>query len=404
MLENDRWSENMKKYLYPANILIPKENFESWAVIACDQYTSDKNYWSQVEDTVGESPSTLRLVLPEIYLNETDERVERINASMKAYLDGDVFETLSDSMVYIEREIVGGAIRKGILGAIDLSEYEYEPGKKALTRATEQTVAERIPPRVKIRKDAPLEFPHVLVFIDDPDDTVIGPLSENKNSLRKLYDFNLMQNGGHIEGYKLETDAHDAINEALASLVKDGFLFAVGDGNHSLATAKECYKLNGTELARYAIVEIVNIHNPAIEFEPIYRVLFGADREDVIAYLEGRNAEESGEKLHSFEISDKSGSKKISLVPTSQLPVGTLQGYLDDYLKENPQIEIDYIHGTDEVERLCREENAVGFIFDGMEKGDLFDAVDRDGSLPRKTFSMGHADDKRFYIEGRRIK
>ncbi len=394
----------MKKYLYPTNILIPKENFEKWAVIACDQYTSDENYWKQVEDTVGNTPSTLRLVLPEIYLNETDERIEKINTAMKTYLDGDVFETLSDSMVYIEREIVGGAIRKGILGAIDLSDYEYEPGKKALTRATEQTVAERIPPRVKIRKDAPLEFPHVLVFIDDPDDTVIGSISKDKGNLRKLYDFNLMQKGGHIEGYQLTGDVQDKINEALANLVKDGFLFAVGDGNHSLATAKECYRLNGTELARYAIVEIVNIHNPAIEFEPIYRVLFGANKADIIAYLEMRNAKESGEKLHTFDVSDKNGSKKISLVPTSKLPVGTLQGYLDDYLKENPEVEIDYIHGTDEVERLCKEENTVGFIFDGMEKSDLFTAVDQDGSLPRKTFSMGHADDKRFYIEGRRIK
>ncbi len=392
----------MKKYLYPANILIPKADFDKWAVIACDQYTSDKKYWNQVEENVGDSPSTLRLTLPEIYLSETDEHIAKINAAMNEYLEGDVFETLNDSMVYIEREIVGGAVRKGILGAIDLSDYEYEPGKKALTRATEQTVAERIPPRVKIRKDAPIEFPHVLVFIDDPDDTVIG--SVNKEGLKKLYDFELMQNGGHIEGYKVETDAQNKINEALAGLVKDGFLFAVGDGNHSLATAKECHKLNGTELSRFALVEIVNIHNPAIEFEPIYRVLFGADKNEVMAYLEKRNAEKSGEALHTFEISDKNGTEKLSLVPTSKLPVGTLQTYLDDYLKENPKVEIDYIHGTEEVERLCRDEDAVGFIFDGMEKSELFSAVDQDGSLPRKTFSMGHADDKRFYIEGRKIK
>ncbi|MBQ9769803.1 MAG: DUF1015 family protein, partial [Clostridia bacterium] len=207
----------MKKYLYPANILIPKADFEKWAVIACDQYTSDKKYWNQVEENVGDSPSTLRLTLPEIYLSETDERIAKINAAMNEYLEGDVFETLNDSMVYIEREIVGGAVRKGILGAIDLTEYEYEPGKKALTRATEQTVAERIPPRVKIRKDAPIEFPHILVYIDDPDDTVIG--SVNKEGLKKLYDFELMQNGGHIEGYKVETYTQNKINEALAGLV-----------------------------------------------------------------------------------------------------------------------------------------------------------------------------------------
>ncbi len=392
----------MKKYLYPANILVPKKNFEKWAVIACDQYTSDKKYWAQVEEMVGDSPSTLRLTLPEIYLSETEERIDKINAAMNKYLEDDVFETLNDSMVYIEREIVGGAIRKGIIGAIDLTDYEYEPGKKALTRATEQTVAERIPPRVKIRKDAPIEFPHVLVFIDDPDDTVIGSIK--KEGLKKLYDFELMQNGGHIDGYQLVGSVQDKINKALADLVKDGFLFAVGDGNHSLATAKECHKLNGTELSRYALVEIVNIHNPAIEFEPIYRVLFGADKADVIAYLKNRNADKAGEKNHTFSVSDKYGTETIDLIPTSKLPVGTLQGYLDDYLKENPNVEIDYIHGTDEVERLCRDENAVGFIFDGMEKSDLFTAVDQDGSLPRKTFSMGHADDKRFYIEGRKIK
>lgn len=394
----------MKKYLYPTEILVPKKDFEKWAVIACDQYTSDKEYWKQVEDKVGDSPSALRVVLPEIYLNETDERVAKINASMKEYLEQDVFCALPDSMVYIEREIVGGAVRKGILGTIDLTEYEYEAGKKTLTRATEQTVAERIPPRVRIRKDAPLEFPHVLVFIDDPEDTVIGSFAEEKNSLEKLYDFQLMQKGGHIEGYRLGADAQERINLALGKLVKDGFLFAVGDGNHSLATAKECHRINATELSRFALVEIVNIHNPAIEFEPIYRVMFGVNRKELVDYLTDKNETEQGEKEHTFTVIDSEGEEQLSLVPTSKLPVGTLQGYLDEYLKAHPDVEIDYIHGTDEVRRLCEDKNTVGFIFEGMKKDDLFAAVDQDGSLPRKTFSMGHADDKRFYIEGRRIK
>ena len=394
----------MKKYLYPADILLPKNGFEKWSVIACDQYTSDSKYWSEVEKLVGSSPSTLHLVLPEIYLSETQNRVENINASMKKYLESDVFVCENNCMVYIEREITGGAVRKGVLGLLDLEDYKYESGSKTLTRATEQTVASRIPPRVAIRKDAPLEFPHVLIFIDDPDDTVMQTVSSKKNTLKKLYDFELMQNGGHIEGYRIEEFEQDDINKALSALIKDGLLFAVGDGNHSLATAKECYNQNKNELARYALVEIVNIHNPAIEFEPIYRVLFGVNKAEVMDYLIKRNSDVAGEKSHNFTVIDSSGEEMLSLVPTSKLPVGTLQGYLDDYLSEHPEVEIDYIHGIDATKQLCKTESTVGFIFDGMKKDELFDAVILDGSLPRKTFSMGHADDKRFYLEGRRIK
>ena len=393
----------MKQYLYPANILIPKENFEKWAVIACDQYTSDKKYWENVEVTVGNAPSTLRLTLPEIYLSETEERIKKINATMDEYLNSGIFNSLNDSMVYIEREITGGGLRKGILGLVDLSQYEYEAGKGGLIRATEQTVTERIPPRVKIRKDAPLEFPHVLLFIDDPDDTVMSSIGD-KAKYNKLYDFNLMQNGGHIEGYELTEDTQNSINEKLSALVKDGLLFAVGDGNHSLATAKECSKLNDSPLAKFALAEVVNIHNPAIEFEPIYRVLFGVSANEVLTYLKSKNCLESGDTTHSFCVIDSNGESTLDLVATSKLPVGTLQGYLDDFLKGNKNVEIDYIHGTDADRELCKEENTVGFIFDGMKKEELFDAVIQDGSLPRKTFSMGHADDKRFYIEGRKIK
>ena len=394
----------MKQYLYPANILLPKSDFNKWAVIACDQYTSDKAYWEQVENTVGDTPSALRLVLPEIYLSETEERVDGINATMNKYISEGVFEEISDSMVYIEREITGGSVRKGILGLIDLSEYEYEAGKSALIRATEQTVAERIPPRVKIRKDAPLEFPHVLLFIDDPSDSVIGAVCDKKSQLKKLYDFDLMQNGGHIEGYKLETAEQKSINEKLGTLIKDQLLFAVGDGNHSLATAKECSKINDFEAARYALVEVVNIHNPAIEFEPIYRVLFGVNKCEIVSYLEKRNACETGEQTHKFTVVDSTGESELCLAATSKLPVGTLQGYLDEFLKDHSDVEIDYIHGTEATRQLCKSENTVGFIFDGMQKDELFDAVIQDGSLPRKTFSMGHADDKRFYIEGRKIR
>ncbi len=393
----------MKQYLFPANILLPKKDFEKWAVIACDQYTSDAKYWNEVNSLVGSTPSALNLVLPEIYLAESSERVAEINDTMKKYLEEGVFCEYENSAVYIERVITGGAIRPGILALIDLEEYEYESGKNALTRATEQTVAERIPPRVEIRRDASIEFPHILLFIDDPDNKVINSAVKDKQNLEKLYDFDLMQNGGHIVGYKLPANLLNNINEALHTLVKQGLLFAVGDGNHSLATAKECHKINGTELSRYALVEVVNIHNPAIEFEPIYRVLFGADKEDVLSFLKEKNAGVSSDETHKFTVLGGADTN-LSLAATSKLPVGTLQTYLDEYIALHPEVEIDYIHGIEATRELCLKDNTVGFLFDGMRKDELFDAVIVDGSLPRKTFSMGHADDKRFYIEGRCIK
>ncbi len=394
----------MNQYLYPANILLPKGEFNKWAVIACDQYTSDLEYWKDVEKFVGEAPSALNLVLPEIYLAETDERSAKINKTMNSYLENGVFKELEGGMVYIEREITGGGIRRGILGLVDLEQYDYTVGSSALIRATEKTVVERIPPRVKIRKDAPLEFPHVLLFIDDAQKTVIEPFADKKQSLSKLYDFELMKHGGHIEGYEIKGNDQKTINENLEKLIKDGLLFAVGDGNHSLATAKECYNQNPNELNRFALVEIVNIHDPVIEFEPIYRVVFGVEKEAIVSFLLNKNANEKGEKLHKYSVIDKNGESELSLTPISKLPVGTLQIYLDEFLKENPNVEVDYIHGTDAVKKLCEKENTVGFIFDGMGKDELFPAVIIDGSLPRKTFSMGHADDKRFYIEGRKIK
>ena len=394
----------MKKYLHPADILLPKENFENWSVIACDQYTSDKAYWEDVDKTVGAAPSTLRLVLPEIYLEETAQRVPEINETMESYLKAGVFQTLPQSMVYIERAITGGKLRKGILGTVDLTEYDYAPGSTSLIRATEKTVLERIPPRVQIRKDAPLEFPHILLFIDDPADGVIGAAEAKKEELPKLYDFELMKQGGHITGYQLGEDVQSAINEKLSALVKGGLLFAVGDGNHSLATAKECYNLSGKEAARYALVEVVNIHDPVIEFEPIYRVLFGTTTDTVVNYLEEKNRAASGEGKHVYQVVDCAGESQLSLTADAKLPVGTLQMYLDDFLKEHPEVTIDYIHGIEATRQLCQKENTVGFLFDGMEKDELFDAVIQDGSLPRKTFSMGHADDKRFYLEGRKIK
>lgn len=392
----------MKKYLYPANILLPKKDYEKWAVIACDQYTSDNEYWQAVEKTVGDAPSALNIILPEIYLEDTTDRVSKINAFMNKYLESDVFENFEDSFVYVEREITGGRVRRGVVGMIDLTEYDYNAGSTALCRATEQTVAERIPPRVAIRKDAPIEIPHVMVFINDPENKVLGLLEAKKNELPEIYDFALMQNGGHIEGYRVSGEICETVNSALESLVDNGFLYAVGDGNHSLATAKECYRLNPTEQNRFALVEIVNIYDHAIEFEPIYRVLFNCDKAHLLSEFK-KSVGFTDETGHRFEVVTFDGSEIVYANPTAELPVGTLQAFLDDYLKSNPEVRIDYIHGIEDTKKLCEKANTVGFIFDGMRKDELFSAVAADGSLPRKTFSMGHADDKRFYLEARKL-
>ncbi len=384
---------------------MPKKDIEKWAVIACDQYTSDPEYWRSVEETVGQNPSALNIILPEIYLDETEERVEIINSTMKEYLESDVFECYPSSMVYVERQITGGKLRRGIVGMIDLEEYDYTAGSNALIRATEQTVKDRIPPRVRIRQNAPVEMPHVMLFINDPTNTVIESLTQKKAELSRVYDFELMQKGGHIKGYLVNGKDCDEVNLNLERLLKNNFLFAVGDGNHSLATAKECYRLNKNEASRYALVEIVNIYDTAIEFEPIYRVLFNCNKEHLLGQMK-KELElcQNENNPHTFEVVYKNESEFISVKPTSKLPVGTLQSFLDRYIEQNPEVKIDYIHGIEDTRKLCAAENTIGFLFDGMKKEELFEAVAADGSLPRKTFSMGHADDKRFYIEARKIR
>ena len=395
-------------YFLTANILLPKSNFEKWAVVACDQYTSEPEYWKEVEKTVGNEPSALNLILPEVYLSaDNSNRIEKINRTMTDYLENGVFREIENTFIYLEREVTGGKIRKGVVGLIDLENYSYEKGSKALIRATEATVLERIPPRVLIRKDAKLEMPHVMLLIDDPKCTVIEPLEEKINGFEKLYDFGLMQQSGHIKGYSVDDETAEQIKTALSALVEnteDKLLFAVGDGNHSLATAKECYNLNKTENSRYALVEIVNIHDTSLEFEPIYRVVFGVEPEKFIEnFVSDLGGEYFGADAQKFTCVYGSKRKEISVKPTGKLAVATLQTYLDEYLKQNKNGSIDYIHGEDVVYSLCKAENTVGFIFEGMQKSELFDAIKQDGSLPRKTFSMGHAADKRFYIEARKL-
>lgn len=395
-------------YFLPANILLPKSNFQKWAVVACDQYTSEPEYWKEVEKTVGNTPSALNLILPEVYLSaDNSKRIEKINRTMTEYLENGVFREIENTFVHLQREVSGGKIRKGIVGLIDLQNYSYEKGSKALIRATEATVLERIPPRVLIRKDAKLEMPHVMLLIDDPKCTVIEPLEEKISGFEKLYDFGLMQNSGHIKGYSVDSETAEQIQTALSALVEnseDKLLFAVGDGNHSLATAKECYNINKTENSRYTLVEIVNIHDSSLEFEPIYRVVFGVEPGKFIEnFVTALGGEYFGADAQKFTCVYGDSKREVSLKPTGKLAVATLQTYLDEYLKQNKNVSIDYIHGEDVVYSLCKAENTVGFIFEGMQKSELFDAIKQDGSLPRKTFSMGHAADKRFYIEARKI-
>ncbi len=386
----------MEKYFLPADVLLPKKDFDKWSVIACDQYTSEPDYWKKAEEIVGDSYSSLKIILPEAYLGENDdEKINKVNKTMGEYLKNDIFDLYENTVIYCERTLKNGDVRKGIIGLIDLEDYSYIKGSDSLIRATEETVLERIPPRVNIRKDAILEIPHIMLLIDDPKKTVIEPLSDSKDKFDKLYDFTLMQNAGAIKGYKITDSAYENITNALNVLKQnsqDGLLFAVGDGNHSLASAKECYR-QGTGF-RYALVEVVNIHDSSLEFEPIYRVLFGAEPETVIEDFVKYCGE--GEPTQKFTCIYGNTEKKISVKAKGKLSVATLQTFLDEYLKQHTEIKIDYIHGVDSVKQLSKQDNCLGFLFESMEKDELFVAVSQDGSLPRKTFSMGCADDKRF--------
>ena len=416
---------------YPADILLPKDqDMTKWAVVACDQFTSEPEYWQAVEEKVGKAPSTLRLILPEANLKapNVDEYISGINAAMEQYLKDGVFRTLEDSLIYVERQQSDGRIRHGLIGMVDLDAYDFTPGSGALIRATEGTVLERIPPRAKVRRHAPIELPHVMLLVDDPDKTVIEPLTAAADTMEKLYDFDLMQNGGHIRGYKLSDKQVDAVAKALEGLASDEamqkkygvsgvapLLFAVGDGNHSLATAKQCYenlkKVTPEDQwadlpARYALVEVVNNHDDALQFEPIHRVLFGVEPEQVLeamkaAYPGAHEGEGEGHTI-AYTYAGHTGTITVPN-PRMQLAVGTLQTFLDAYLKEHGG-EVDYIHGDEVTDELGSKSGNIGFKLPAMGKEQLFKTVMADGVLPRKTFSMGHAQDKRYYVEARKIK
>ena len=397
-----------------ADILLPNDtDMTKWSAVACDQYTSEPEYWAKAEEIVGESPSTLRLVLPEIYLEMegVQDRIAKINENINAYLNSGIFKEYKNTFIYLERVQADGKLRQGLVGAIDLEEYDYHKGSTSKVRATEATVPERIPPRLKIRENASLELPHIMILIDDELKTVIEPLKSE--ALEKVYDFELMLGGGHARGYLVPEELHEKIDAALLKLSeKSPMLYAMGDGNHSLATAKEHYEKLKRENpdkdlsnhpARYALCEVVNLHSEALEFEAIHRILTEVDTVDLLEKMEehlGLSNQKSEQGL--WIVLNGRRVRKYIHNPLSKLTVGSLQIFLDEYVKRNG-CKIDYIHGSDVLSKLTEAPNSIGFELETMKKEELFPAVVADGALPRKTFSMGHAYDKRYYLEAKKI-
>lgn len=429
-------------------ILLPKNiDTKTWSVIACDQYTQDLDYWKKVEETVGKNPSTLNLILPEVYLasNDKTQRIEKIRKAMKEYLD--IFDSPKNCMIYVERKTNFGRTRKGLVAQIDLETYEWKPFSKANIRATEATIVERIPPRMEIRKGAPLELPHIMLLVDDKDDVLVGKNGNLVKNKKPLYSGELMSNGGAITGWAIETEEEiksvtDAV-EKIAAEKKDAdgstFLFAVGDGNHSLATAKAVWDEYKSELqkkgaskkelaenpVRYALVEIVNIYDSGLTFEPIHRVIFNADADALaktaaeklggtLKDFSGKEELENAVKNSSADFGfcfRKNGEQKYLLLKTDikELAVARIQPILDEFILQNnsdekkSKIEIDYIHGSEEVLKLGEKENAVGILLPPIAKESFFETIQGRGPLPRKSFSMGEADEKRFYLECRKL-
>ena len=415
----------------PADILLPQNcDLTKWSVVACDQYTSQNDYWERVAQTVGDAPSTLKLILPESQLEDGhfEEHVADINRTMDAYLDQGLFRTLPNALIYVERWLDNKKLRRGLVGVVDLECYDYNAGSSSLIRATEGTVITRLPPRVAVRRNASLELPHIMVLVDDPDKQLIEHLTYETDRMEEVYDFDLMERGGHITGYLVPEDLQADVCEILNTLArphdfarkydakgKPVLLFAIGDGNHSLAAAKAAYEEKKQHTpqeqwadlpARYALVELVNLHDESLEFEPIHRVCFDVDADELMkdflaAYPGAHYGDGDGHTI--TYVFDTEVGKITIPKPTAQLPVGTLQEFLDQWMQTHSG-RIDYVHGDDVTWELGRKPGNIGFLLPAMGKDELFKTVIFDGALPRKTFSMGEAHDKRFYLEARKIK
>ena len=423
----------------PADILLPQDcDYDKWSVVACDQYTSQPEYWQRVEERVGRAPSALRLILPESSLDgpQVEMDIMEINSTMSRYVREGRFKTLPGAMIYVERTLGDGRVRRGLVGMADLTAYDYEPGSDAPIRATEGVVMSRIPPRVAVRKNAPIELPHAMLLADDPGRTVIEPLAAQTDTMELLYDFDLMEQGGHIKGWRLTGEQLGAVAGALSALADPAafnakyhtenqpvMLFAVGDGNHSLATAKECYerqkRLTPPEKwdslpARYALCELVNLHDESLEFEPIHRVVFHTEPEELLNALircypgsrrgnSLRESEQEGDGLPVQYVYAGTGGGITLPRSAARLAVGAVQNFLDDYLMDHSG-RVDYIHGEDVAREFAARPGNIALLLPPMAKEELFPSVIHDGVLPRKTFSMGEAHDKRFYLEARKIR
>ncbi len=422
-------------------ILLPKNlDVSTWSVVACDQYTQDREYWASAEKTAGGKPSTLNIILPEVYLNDSDkpERIKKIRKTMSEYLENGIFSEPQKEFVYVERTTAYGRVRRGLVAAIDLETYEWKPFSKSLVRATEATIVERIPPRMEIRRGAPLESPHIMLLVNDPEKSLVEGTGARVSKNNPLYSGTLMQNSGSIKGWAVSSEADvEYVRAALEKLAEkntssDGsvFLFAVGDGNHSLATAKAVwdeYKSSNPDAAkeencpvRYALVEIVNIYDSGLTFEPIHRVIFDstpntlieklaqkldATVKSVSSALELENSVKKSAADFGFVFTEN-GVQKFVLLETkiTELAVARFQPVLDEILKSDfSSAKIDYIHGSQEVFRLGAKENAVGILLPPVAKDSFFATINSHGPLPRKSFSMGEADEKRFYLECRRL-
>jgi len=425
-------------------ILLPRPEIDlyKWAVIACDQYTSEPGYWERVAREVGDAPSTLNLIFPEAYLGTPDAsaRIRRIQDTMRSYLSNRMFDEC-DGALYVERTL-GNRIRRGVMLELDLEQYDFSSQSASPIRPTEGTMVERLAPRIEVRRGAELELPHILVLIDDPERTVIEPLGAERRALTKLYETDLMLGGGHVAGYAVDAARGERITKALHALASPAafasrygvpetnavMLFAMGDGNHSLATAKAFWEsvkgvVGMNHPSRYALVEVENIHDPALEFSPIHRLLFG-----VAADVRAAMAEAFGSRMSCTDLPSAAAMRErvgaargpshvVGLIgpgqrfsaieiadPPSTLAVGTFQPFIDRFVERGGATHDDYVHGDDTLERLATENRSVGLHLPALGKRDLLRMVVREGPLPRKTFSMGQADEKRFYIEARRIR
>lgn len=404
----------------PADILLPRADMHKWSVVACDQFTSEPEYWQAVRSLVGDAPSTLHMILPEAELGQKDPEAEsvKLNAAMQRYLDEGVFKKYADSFIYLERTLGSGAVRRGIMGMFDLEAYDWAEGTHSPIRATEHTVEDRLPPRVKIRRAAPIEMPHIMIFMDDPDNTVFSAVEKGE----QVYDFELMQNGGSIAGWLISDNAAlmravDALGDKAELEKKYGstdnaIVFAMGDGNHSLAAAKRHWQEvkktipadeYETHPARYALAELVNIHDEAITFEPIHKVVFDTEPETFFAEAKAFFADNLGEGRE-VKLMTASGRETLSI---AELTIGELIGRCEDFCKEFTERHggyIDYIHGDEQCIEMSSRAGCAGILLPRMEKSELFTSVMHTGPFPKKSFSIGHGNDKRYYLECREIR